>query len=564
MVAINIRVEDVNGDAVKECRIEVSDDLGNRMESAATATGELAWNTNGSRVRVLVDHPSFAAEVVTVEVVTIQWDLPTARLKSVGGGLEVVVVLGRLIAAPTYEVKSARLKVEPVDPKATAMERSAIEKRNSENLVRLNNEVLGVLAEIPTGAGAQYLWMRDKSVDQFVTVDVDKNRRRVLTSGKATGWARFVTKRSRINTDVQGQFWLLEYGGSPGKRQKAGTSGEQKTLVAVYIPDLKAGPTPLERDMLVFLTPNTLKPQFAVQYPYGLNKDMTEQGEQFLQPFIAHVGIGYLFGRFHLPHQILAMQKKTILVLPVWQSEGPGSLLTTGGMLRLLREVQHFAHKRGFSGIRRASVTELSRGAPTQSILSSRLSIQQTVPKLARFGIAAYSQGGDYLAKLLLATLLDGNDSNGLPPMLSVPVASRNQFAEAWLEAFDIDCIKSDKFDTALVKWKRHDERRGVRILWTGHTGRSKSDLERKGDDKQPLLGALVDGPIEKVADASATVSAHEFQSARGGFSALVTTLDYLKPQVSGDIPIFSWNSDPHQFAPSYGVAWALGCSMLR
>ena len=115
MVAINIRVEDVNGDAVKECRIEVSDDLGNRMESAATATGELAWNTNGSRVRVLVDHPSFAAEVVTVEVVTIQWDLPTARLKSVGGGLEVVVVLGRLVAAPTYEVNSARLKVEPVD-----------------------------------------------------------------------------------------------------------------------------------------------------------------------------------------------------------------------------------------------------------------------------------------------------------------------------------------------------------------------------------------------------------------------------------------------------------------
>jgi hypothetical protein len=465
----------------------------------------------------------------------------------VGGGLEVVVVLGRLVAAPTYDVKSARLKVEPVDPKATATERLAIEKRNAENLVRLNNEVSGVLTEMTTGAGAQYLWMQDKSVDQFVTVDVDKNRRRVLTSGKATGWARFMTKRSRINTDAQGQFWLLEYGGSPGKRQKAGTSGEQKTLVAVYIPDLKAGPTPLERDMLVFLTPNTFKPQFAVQYPYGLNKS-----EEFLQPFIANVGIGYLFGRYHLPHQILAMRKQTILVLPVWRREGPGSLLTTAGMLRLLREVQHFAHNRGFSGIRPAA----------RSISPSRLAIQRPVPKLARFGIAAYSQGGEYLA-----TLLGGNDSSDLPSTLSVPVASRSQFAEAWLEAFDIDCIRSDKFDAALVRWKRRDERRGVRILWTGHTGRSSSDLERKGDAEQPLLGVLVDGPIEKVADASATVSAHEFQSARGGFSALVTTLDYLKPRVDGDIPTFSWgppSGDPHQFAPSFGVAWALGCSMLR
>lgn len=559
MVNVNIRVEDVNGDAIKDCRIEVSDNLGNRTETEASATGELVWNTNGSRVRVFADHPFFAAEAITVAIETLEWDLPTARLKSGGNGLEIVVVLGRLAPASTFEVKSDRLKVESVDPKATATERTTVEKRNAENLVRLNNEVTGVLAEALMRGGTRYLWIRDESVDQFVTVDTDKNQRRVLTSGKATGWARFVTKRSRINTDTQGQFWLLEYGGSPGKREKISASGEQKTLVAVYVPDLNAGPSPPERDILVFLTPNTAKPEYAVRYPYGLNK----QGEQFVQPFIANLGIGYLFGRFHMPHQILAMQKKTILVLPLWRSEGPGWLLTTSGMLRLLREVQHFAHKKGFNGIRRATAVELPRGAKTQNIPPFRLAAQQPVPKLARFGIAAFSQGGDYLAKLLLATLMGGNDSSGLPPTLSVPVASRSQFADAWLEAFDIDCIKSDKFDTALVNWKRRDKRRGVRVFWTGHTGRSKSDLERKEDDaKQPLLGVLVDGSIEQVPDANATVSAHEFQSV--GFSALVTTLDYLKPQVNGDIPIFSWSSDPHQFAPNIGLAWALGCSGLR
>jgi hypothetical protein len=560
MVAINIRVEDVNGDAVKDCHIEVSDNLGNKTESAASATGELTWSTNGSRVRVSADHPLFATEAITASIAPIEWDLPTARLKSTGGSLEIVVVLGRLVAAPIYEVKSERLKVEPVDPKAIAMERAAIEKRKAENLKRLNNEVSGVLAETRIGARDRYLWLRDEHLDheradEFVTVDVDKNRRRVLTSAKAKGWARFVTKRSRIDTAAQGQFWLLEYGGSPGRRRRADAPGEQKILVAVYIPDLEAGPTPAERDMLVFLTPNTAKPEYAVQYPYGLNMS----GKYFLQPFIAHLGVGYLFGRFHMPHQILAMQKKTILVLPVWRSEGPGALLTTSGMLRLLREVQHFAHNRGFSGIRRAAIAEFPRGGRTQSMPPSRLAIQQPVPRLARFGIAAFSQGGDYLA-----TLLGGNDSQDLPPTLSVPVAARRQFAEAWLEAFDIDCVKSAKFDTALVKWKRRNERRGVRILWTGHTGRSKNDLERKGDAEQPLLGALVDGPIEEVSDASSTVSAHEFQSERGGFSALVTTLEYLKPQVDGDIPIFSWSSDPHQFAPNLGLAWALGCSVLR
>lgn len=558
MVAINIRIEDVNGDAIKNCDIIASDDLGNKMESSANAVGELAWSTNGSRVRVLADHPLFAAEEVIANVASLEWDLPTARLTSVSGGLDIVVVLGRLIAAPTYEAKSERLKVEPINPKANHKERMVIEKRNAENLARLNHEVTGALVERRTGTRDHYLWADDERVDQFVTVDLEKNRRRVLTSAKATGWARFVTKRSRIDTSAQGQFWLLEYGGSLGKIRPAASKAEaQMTLIAVYIPDLEAGPAPTERDMLLFLPPNTFKPGYAVQYPYGLNAIQ----EYFAQPFITHLGVGYSFGRFHLPHQILAMKKKTILVLPVWRREGPGMLLTSSGMLRLLREVQHFAHKAGFSGIRRTGTAELPRGGRIQNNPLSHLVKQQPVPKIKRFGIAAFSAGGIYLE-----TLLKENDSNDLPSILSVPITERQQFTDAWREVFDIDCIKSATFDAALVKWKRRDKGRGrgIRILWTGYTGREKSDLERKGDAKQPLLGVLLNGPFESAADTAWATSAHEFQSVDGLLSALVMTVRYLQPQVNGDIPIFSWNSDPHQFAPNLGVAWALGCSVLR
>jgi hypothetical protein len=263
MPAITISVTDVNGEPVRGCRIEVSDDLGNRQEVEASANGEVAWTTLGKRVHVVADHESFVTESMNAKIEPpVAWDLPTARLRSAGASLEFVIVLSRLVPAPTYEVQSERLRAAIAGPKTTATERAAIEKQNADKLAALRSEVHGALSGNRIGAASRYLWMKDEFVEQFVTVDVDKNRRRVLTTAKGTGWARFVTKRSKIDINAQGQFWLLEYGGSLGRRRKAGATGEQPMLVAVYIPDLEPGPAPTERDLLVFLAPNTAKLSF--------------------------------------------------------------------------------------------------------------------------------------------------------------------------------------------------------------------------------------------------------------------------------------------------------------
>lgn len=574
MTTFNIRVlvEDVNGDAIKGCHIKISDDSGNTNEVLKSLTGELSLSIDGrqvtdsTEVHVFADHPLFAAEQVNATIAPPKWDLPTARLKIESDGLKIVVVLGRLVKVSTFEIESKRLYGEPIAEDTNLEERKAIEKRNLEKLKNLNKEIQekhGVLVDskkTSIGERDHYLAMSPESVASFVTVDTDKNRRRVLTSKNKIGWERFVTKRRNINTAEKGQFWLLKYGDSPKERSFNGQK-EQAILVSVYIPDLDAGSTPTERDILVFLTPNTLRPPaYNVPYPDGFNiltakdKEHPQYNNYFYQPFSDSLGVGYFFRVHYMVHQILAMEKKTILVMPVWRRDGPGVLSTTSGMLRLLREVQHFAHKKSFTGIRRPTAnTEFGTGRRSQII--PLLNEQNLVPKL-KFGIAAFSQGGDYLKDLL-----KGNYRK-LPDTLLVPGTMKNQeeFSKAWIEVFDIDCIKSDEFDTALVGWKRGDENRGLRLLWTGHTGRSKSDLESKGN----VLSALIDGKIDKFADT--TSKAHEFQSTTGRFSALVMATDYLKPVVKGDIPSFSKDGldGTHQFAPTFGLAWALGCSVLR
>jgi hypothetical protein len=90
------------------------------------------------------------------------------------------------------------------------------------------------------------------------------------------------------------------------------------------------------------------------------------------------------------------MGKKALLVLPVWPTSGPGTLLTMSGMLRLLREVLHFAHNNGYTGIRRAAT-------PTYSIDTHKfvpvpeLRVHKPVPTLGRLAVAAHSAGGAYL-----------------------------------------------------------------------------------------------------------------------------------------------------------------------
>ena len=144
---------------------------------------------------------------------------------------------------------------------------------------------------------------------------------------------------------------------------------------------------------------------------------------------------------------------------------------------------------------------------------------------------------------------------------MALPSSDPARLAKHWREAFDIDANASEAFDVALAKWKLRDERRGIRIASSGYTGRTAGDLIRRGGSDSPMLGQFVSGPL---VSAPGPIAAVETYATNGGFSALITTTPYLQPQVNGPVPLFSWSSDPHQFTPNFGLAWAITNSRLR
>lgn len=533
---VTIRAEDVNGERIVASRIEVHDNLGRTGSSDA---GELVWKSDGGILNVRASHPQYAPEAMTAVLAAPAWDLPTARVTVSADQVQVVLVLTRIVEAARFRIDEKRLDAEKLPEKPSDAEKIAIAKRNADSVKRLNDEVTGVLSRAGSDGKDRYLWVAEESV-HFTSTDTKPGP--VLTSSDRQGWERFRAKATQIDVNAQGQFLLVQYGGSPASGW--GSTSDAKDLpllVSLYIPDLDAGTMPAERDVLVFVPPNTAKPEYSVRYPLGLG----QSGDRFEQPFIARLGVGYMFARHYLIHQLLATRRKCVLAMPVWRQEGPGVLLDPRAMLRLVREVVAFAHKRQFTGIRDAKPYVVASQGP--------------IPKVGQVAIAAFSAGGIYLKEYLQE--IPGQD---LSPLQSLPLSDRARLAQHWREAFDIDANASEAFDGALAKWKLRDERRGIRIASSGYTGRTAGDLIRRGGGDAPLLGQFVTGPLVSAAGPPGPIAAVETYATDGEFSALITTQPYLQPQVNGPVPLFSWNSDPHQFTPNFGLAWAITNSRLR
>jgi hypothetical protein len=534
---VTIRAEDVNGQRIAPLRIEVHDNLGARNSSD---TGELVWASSGGILNVDVSHPRYASEKLTVVLAAPAWDLPTARVSVSADKVVLIIVLTRIVEAVRFRLDEKRLDAEKVPAEASEAEKSAVARRNAEAVKRLNDEVTGVLSSTGGSGRQRYMWVSEERVVEFTAVDWTAGP--VLTSSERQGWERFRTKKMPVDVNAAGQFLLVQYGGSPSSGW-GGTSDAKDLplLVSLYIPDLDAGTAPAERDILVFVPPNTAKDEYIVRYPLGL----AQSGDRFEQPFVARLGVGYMYARHYLVHQLLATKRKCVLVMPVWRREGPGNLIDPRAMLRLVREVVAFTHKRQFTGIRDAKPYVVAPHVP--------------IPKVGQVAVAAFSAGGVYLQEYLQE--VQGQD---LSPLQSLPSTDPAKFAQHWREVFDLDANASEAFDVALSKWKRRDERRGIRIASSGYTGRKESDLTRKGEGDSPLLGRFVTGPLARAAGPPGPIAAVETYASDGGFSALITTQPYLQPQVNGPTPLFSWSSDPHQFTPNFGLAWALGNSRLR
>jgi len=535
---VTIRVEDVNGQRIAPCTIEVHDNLG---RAASSETGELVWKSDGGILNIRASHPRYAPEAMTAVLAASAWDLPTARVSVSADQVGVVVVLTRIAVAPRFRIDDERLDAEKLPNRPSDAEKMGVAARNADSLKRLNQEVTGVLSRTGTDGKDHYVGVR--AIDErleFTSTDTKPGP--VLTSSERQGWERFRTKTTQVDVSAQGQFLLVQYGGSPASGWSSTSDAKDlPLLVSLYVPDLDAGTVPTERDVVVFMPPNTATPEYSVRYPLGL----LQSDDRFEQPFVARLGVGYMFARHYLIHQLLATRRKCVLALPVWRQEGPGVLLDPRAMLRLVREVVAFAHKRQFTGIRDAKPYVV---AP-----------QDPIPKVGQVAIAAFSAGGLYLQAHLQE--VPGQD---LSPLQTLPSSDPATLAQHWREAFDIDANASEAFDVALAKWKLRDERRSIRIASSGYTGRKSGDLTRRGGGGSPLLGQFVTGPLVSAAGSSTSIAAVETYTTDGGFSALVATKPYLQPQVNGRIPLFSWNSDPHQFTPSFGLAWAITNSRLR
>jgi hypothetical protein len=533
---VTIRAEDVNGVRIAASKIEVHDNLG---ATASSDTGELVWKSAGGLLNVRASHPRYAPEALTVVLAEPAWDLPTARVTLSANQVQVFVVLTRVVEASRFRIDKKLLDAEKPPENSSDAEKAAVAKRNAHSLKGLNDQVTGILSNTGSDGKESYLWVANERVE-FTSTDTKPGP--VLTSSARQGWERFRTKTTQIDVNAQGQFLLVQYGGSPASGW--GSTSDAKDLpllVSLYIPNLDAGPVLTERDVLVFLPPNTAKPEYSVQYPLGL----LQSGNQFEQPFVARLGVGYMFANHYLIHQLLATKRKCVLVMPVWRQNDPGVLMDPRAMLRLMREVVAFAHKRQVTGMRNAKRNEVGPQYP--------------IPKVGQVAIAAFSAGAVFLSECLRES--PGQD---LSPLQSIPSTDPARFAQYWRETFDLDASASEVFDVALAKWKLRDERRGIRIASSGYTGRMAGDLAKRGGGDSPLLGQFVTGPITSAAGPPGPMAAVETYATNGGFSALITTGPYLRPQFNDTVPFFSWSGDNHKFTPTFGLAWAITNSRLR
>lgn len=168
---------------------------------------------------------------------------------------------------------------------------------------------------------------------------------RILGDPTKFNWDRLRhVNKGRIVLDDWGKFRWLEYGTS------------KKIAIAAWIPKYDII-SPNALDFIVFYSPTTdEKTDYDLDdghsYPYGLHtnivrdkqtKKVTERTRQ--QPFIAQLGNKYMFDRLHLTFQLVAAQKRAIIVMPINNDGDWGPLTHKQGLHRLLLEIRHYVHK---------------------------------------------------------------------------------------------------------------------------------------------------------------------------------------------------------------------------
>jgi hypothetical protein len=565
-----IHTVDVNGDPVANTKVTLELPTGSvdlPVGSEGGASVSIAGNVQAFSIRI--HHPNFEDDDVSIDLRQANWTNPVVHVGISGATVDVRFPLSRIRYLPGQLVEESRLTPEKLDEKTnpTQQQRNEVDKRNKEALRRLNQEVRGVLME-RDGERLRPRHAVDYDVSDFRRLDPSPPGTSTLGSATAATWDRFKTASVATSPAKEGAFFLVEY----GERDSFTATKPRKTfLVSFYVPFSVGGSGIRRRDVIVFLPPHTARPEYAVNFPYGLN--LSGNRDRFEQPFFSRLAVAYMFGRHWLVHQVLAAKRNPVLVMPIWPSTTTDPLLSQVGLMRLLREVLHFAHRQGVTTPLKSMYSYAPPLVGSERIPTIRRELFarfEPTPSVGQVAVAGYSVSGSYLRSLFTAVKLPPKDKD-YGPEFGVPPRDETTFANQWIESWDLDGSFGDvgkdpndprnyreEFFTSLIAWYRSRQDRGFRIARSSYTGGTQEDLT-----KTPLSGVRESGAsIMPATDASPGVWAYDYYAARSRWSALVTSGTYLKPPTGGTTPPFG-QDDEHQFLPNIGLAWALMLSPI-
>lgn len=362
-------------------------------------------------VRITVNHPHFTTEVTTIHPDGDYWSNPTCTITaSVTNPMPIVVEVDMSVTFVLGRARLAPMAVEVITPSRP---------------IAMPSGVLPNTNEAPAGTNYRLVFSGERS---FLRL-----REHVIGDPTKDDWERLAhAPPVAADASREGYFRWIEV-----------REGSKKFAVAIWAPK-NYFPQPGQNeqiealDFIVFYSPTTAgkddiyKLDRGHTYPYGLRtipdpKDKTRVTD-WNQPFIFTLGQKYLFDRLHLTFQLIAANKKAIIVMPINAYGDWGPFTHKQGVHRLLLEIAQFSCKNFMAPL----------GKPPASRRKYK-----GIPPIGKVVIAGFSSGSVPILELF-------RDKENVPGLSYVKDSS--VFDKRWTEFWDLDL-----------------EMEGADKLWMGH-----------------------------------------------------------------------------------------------
>ncbi|MDI1478671.1 hypothetical protein [Polyangium sp. y55x31] len=382
-----------------------------------------------SDVKITVSHPEFFKEETSIDTSGSHWTNPTCGVTPTTNPattpLQVKFVLGRMQKAPTvgFQTKD-QLRALMGSPTGVLLNETLRNPGEFDYRALFNqkkNRFLAISHPISKDSNAIHPIVKDPHADN---------------------WGRVHHAHFTVDPSTQGRFRWVEYG-----------KGTQRFAVAIWIPEVYfANNTTSKLDFIVFYSPTTNLPQYTLprgqQYPYGL------KGTDPWQPYIAGLGQSYLFNAHFLSYQLLAAQKRAVLVMPINNFGEWGPFSDRAGVHRLLAEAAHFVHKQ-----RPWNIDGTFKG-PLQDK-------HAPIPGIGKVVISGFSSGHVPIDRLISPR----KEARAFNPLFYTADAA--SFPKVWKEIWDLDLALGSAtvdWEKKLMNWLGTDPTRRFRMYHSEYT----------------------------------------------------------------------------------------------